>query len=58
MEQTLACIAMGEGERTHERFLDTIKGYVPGNWVYEWSQLAATSTGVASWWHRANEPRP
>ena len=40
MEQTLACIAMGEGERTHERFLDTIKGYVPGNWVYEWSQLA------------------
>ncbi|MGL6511524.1 esterase FrsA [Aeromonas hydrophila] len=40
VEQTLACIAMGEGERTHERFLDTIKGYVPGNWVYEWSQLA------------------
>lgn len=40
VEQTLARIAMGEGERTHERFLDTIKGYVPGNWVYEWSQLA------------------
>lgn len=40
MEQTLACIAMGKGERTHERYLDTIKGYVSGNWVYEWSQLA------------------
>ncbi|MGY3892410.1 esterase FrsA [Aeromonas enterica] len=40
VEQTLACIAMGQGERTHERYLDTIKGYVSGNWVYEWSQLA------------------
>ena len=30
----------GAGERSHERYLDTIKGYVPGNWVYEWSQLA------------------
>ena len=40
VEQTLACIAMGKGERTHERYLDTIKGYVSGNWVYEWSQLA------------------
>ncbi|MGY3857489.1 esterase FrsA [Aeromonas intestinalis] len=39
VEQTLAHIAMGQGERSHERFLDTIKGYVPGNWVYEWSQL-------------------
>lgn len=39
VEQTLACIAMGQGERSHERFLDTIKGYVPGNWIYEWSQL-------------------
>ena len=40
VEQTLARIAMGRGERSHERYLDTIKGYVPGNWVYEWSQLA------------------
>jgi len=40
VEQTLACIAMGKGERTHERYLDTIKGYVSGNWVYEWGQLA------------------
>ena len=40
VEQTLAHIAMGQGERSHERYLDTIKGYVPGNWVYEWSQLA------------------
>ena len=40
VEQTLARIAMGQGERSHERYLDTIKGYVPGNWVYEWSQLA------------------
>ena len=42
MEQTLACIAMGKGERTHERYLDTIKGYVPGNWIYEWSLLAGS----------------
>jgi esterase FrsA len=40
VEQTLARIAMGQGERSHERYLDTIKGYVPGNWIYEWSQLA------------------
>ena len=40
VEQTLARIAMGQGERSHERYLDTIKGYVSGNWVYEWSQLA------------------
>ncbi|MBS2779942.1 esterase FrsA [Aeromonas salmonicida] len=42
VEQTLACIAMGKGERTHERYLDTIKGYVPGNWIYEWSLLAGS----------------
>ncbi|MGL5040901.1 MAG: esterase FrsA [Aeromonas sp.] len=42
MEQTLARIAMAKGERTHDCYLDTIKGYVPGNWIYEWSQVAGT----------------
>ncbi|EKP0263029.1 alpha/beta hydrolase, partial [Aeromonas sobria] len=42
VEQTLAQIAMATGERTHDCYLDTIKGYVPGNWIYEWSQLAGT----------------
>ncbi|AEB51325.1 MULTISPECIES: esterase FrsA [Aeromonas] len=40
VEQTLARIAMATGERTHDCYLDTIKGYVPGNWIYEWSQVA------------------
>lgn len=40
VEQILARIAMGKGERSHPELLDTIKGYVPGNWVYEWSQQA------------------
>ncbi|KUE79459.1 fermentation/respiration switch protein [Aeromonas schubertii] len=40
VEEVLSRIAAADGERTHEHFLDTIKGYVPGNWIYEWSQLA------------------
>ena len=40
VEQTRPRSPWGGGARSHERYLDTIKGYVPGNWVYEWSQLA------------------
>lgn len=40
VEATLARIAMAKGERSHEQYFDTIKGYVSGNWIYEWSQLA------------------
>lgn len=40
LEEVLSRIAISKGERSHEQYLDTVKGYVPGNWNYEWSQLA------------------
>ncbi|MGL5948953.1 MAG: esterase FrsA [Aeromonas sp.] len=40
VDAVLARIAMSEGPRSHPAFFDTIAGYVPGNWSYEWSQLA------------------
>lgn len=40
VEEVLSRIAVAEGPRTHEEYLDTIKGFIPGNWIYEWSQLA------------------
>lgn len=38
MEETFARIAVSDNERTNERFLDTVVGYRPGNWSYEWTQ--------------------
>ena len=40
MEDVLAKIATSDAERTHPELLDTVKGFIPGNWCYEWSQLA------------------
>jgi len=40
MEETLARIAHADSPRTHNALLDTVQGYVPGNWIYEWSQNA------------------
>lgn len=40
MEEVLARIATSDGERTNPRQLDTVQGFVPGNWCYEWSQVA------------------
>ena len=40
LEDVLSHIATGEGERSYPDKLDTLKGYAPGNWIYEFSQLA------------------
>ncbi|MGL4205911.1 MAG: esterase FrsA [Aeromonadaceae bacterium] len=41
LEEILSHIATGEGERSRPDKLDTLQGYVPGNWIYEFSQLAS-----------------
>ncbi|WP_325893612.1 esterase FrsA [Grimontia sp. NTOU-MAR1] len=38
MEATLARIAGSDNNRTSETLLDTVVGYRPGNWSYEWTQ--------------------
>jgi esterase FrsA len=40
VEEMLARIATSDGERTNPQQIDTVQGFVPGNWSYEWSQLA------------------
>jgi len=37
IEEVLARIAASKTERTDGRLLDTVIGYRPGNWIYEWS---------------------
>ncbi|KXF79820.1 esterase FrsA [Enterovibrio coralii] len=38
MEETLARIAVSDNDRSSEKLLDTVVGYRPGNWSYEWTQ--------------------
>ena len=39
LEDILSHIATGEGTRSRPDKLDTLQGYAPGNWIYEFSQL-------------------
>lgn len=39
MEETLSRIAGSTHERTAENLLDTVVGYRPGNWNYEWTAV-------------------
>ncbi|GAB6259822.1 esterase FrsA [Photobacterium sp. CCB-ST2H9] len=41
MEGIFARIATAKAKRTNDELLDTVIGYKPGNWVYEWSQLGS-----------------
>ncbi|MGR5146792.1 esterase FrsA [Photobacterium alginatilyticum] len=41
MEAILARMANSEAQRTDDELLDTVVGYKPGNWIYEWSQSGA-----------------
>lgn len=41
LQEVQARIAVSENERTHPELIDTVIGYRPGNWIYEWSQEAA-----------------
>ena len=53
IEETLARIAASKAERTDDRLLDTVIGYRPGNWIYEWSHQGMT------WQQKAmDEPQP
>ncbi|MBP8039315.1 MAG: esterase FrsA [Aeromonadaceae bacterium] len=40
LEDILSHIATGTGVRSREEKLDTLQGYAPGNWIYEFSQVA------------------
>lgn len=40
LEDILSHIATGEGTRSRPEKLDTLQGYAPGNWIYEFSQVA------------------
>ena len=40
LEDILSHIATGTGVRSREEKLDTLQGYTPGNWIYEFSQVA------------------
>ncbi|MGF1685975.1 esterase FrsA [Photobacterium japonica] len=39
MEAIFARMANADAPRTRDELLDTVIGYKPGNWVYEWSQV-------------------
>ena len=41
IESVLARIASSGNKHNHPDWLDTIAGYRPGNWSYEWSQQGA-----------------
>jgi len=42
-EELLARIACCDSKRTCDTLIDTVTGYKPGNWIYEWNLLAAKS---------------
>lgn len=42
IEEVLARIAASKTERTDPQLLDTVIGYRPGNWIYEWSHQGMT----------------
>lgn len=42
IESVLSRIASSGNQHNHPDWLDTIAGYRPGNWSYEWSQQGAT----------------
>ncbi|MBD1388931.1 alpha/beta hydrolase [Neiella sp. HB171785] len=41
LQEVQARIAVSTNKRTHEDLIDTVIGYRPGNWNYEWSQEGA-----------------
>lgn len=41
LQEVQARIAASTSKRTHPDLIDTVVGYRPGNWIYEWSQKAA-----------------
>ncbi|WP_084722214.1 esterase FrsA [Photobacterium aquae] len=47
MEAVFSRMANSDAPRTRDDLLDTVIGYKPGNWVYEWSQLGGEHQKVA-----------
>ncbi|MDX1302420.1 esterase FrsA [Photobacterium sp.] len=42
MEAIFARMANSDAARTNDELLDTVIGYKPGNWIYEWAQSGAS----------------
>ncbi|WP_409420739.1 esterase FrsA [Pseudaeromonas sp. ZJS20] len=57
IEEILARIANSESKRTHDQLLDTVQGYLPGNWIYEWSQTAGQYQKLGKELERVGEQR-
>lgn len=51
LQDVQARIAVSESPRTHPQLLDTVIGFRPGNWTYEWSQEGANThqQGIMLW---------
>lgn len=47
-EEVLAKIASSEHSRTEDDWLDTVIGFRPGNWAYEWTQLGMRHQKIAT----------
>jgi len=47
-EEVLAKIASSENSRTEDDWLDTVIGFRPGNWAYEWTQLGMRHQKIAT----------
>lgn len=47
-EEVLARIASSKNSRTEDEWLDTVIGYRPGNWAYEWTQLGMRHQKIAA----------
>lgn len=55
MDEILARIAASKKSRTVEALLDTVKGYQPGNWSYEWAQGAMLHEKCALAWEEKGD---
>ncbi|RCU49120.1 alpha/beta fold hydrolase [Corallincola luteus] len=47
VQEVLAKIAASDNPRSFDALLDTVEGFRPGNWVFEWSQEAARCQALA-----------
>ncbi|MFD2179417.1 esterase FrsA [Veronia pacifica] len=57
MEATLAKIAASNNQRSDDMLLDTVVGYRPGNWIYEWSTVAMSYQKKAQLCYEAGEKK-
>lgn len=56
MEAIFSRMAHSDARRTSDDLLDTVIGYKPGNWVYEWSQVGGQYQKAARAMLENNDP--